>query len=213
MEIFVKVLGLTSAALTTTSFLPQAIKTWKTRSTDDLSPLMFTLFCIGILGWLFYGIFIEDLPMILANIVTIILAGSIMFFILAGRKQHKVRIGHIGIWAEDIDKLSEFYAYWFGAAVGPRYVNSEKGFSSVFVDFKQGVRLEIMHRDDQATGKNQNGNMHLAFSLGSKENVDMLAGEMVNSGIALTDGPRWTGDGYYEFKFSDPENNTIEITI
>jgi MtN3 and saliva related transmembrane protein len=69
----VTVLGLAAGILTTTSFLPQVLKTWKTRSAQDLSYGMIVLFLSGISLWLLYGVQIQSLPIILANAVTIVL--------------------------------------------------------------------------------------------------------------------------------------------
>jgi MtN3 and saliva related transmembrane protein len=62
------------------SFLPQVLKTWKSRSAKDLSLGMFSIFTLGVALWLVYGIAINDLPVILANIVTLILASTLLFF-------------------------------------------------------------------------------------------------------------------------------------
>lgn len=67
-----------AALLTTAAFAPQAIKAWRTRSTKDISLAMFTLMVTGIALWLIYGILIEDVPLIMANAVTLILAGAIL---------------------------------------------------------------------------------------------------------------------------------------
>ncbi len=74
------VLGLAAATLTTAAFLPQVIKTWRTRQTRDISLGMFLVLCIGICLWLVYGILRGDLPLILANAVTLALAGTILAF-------------------------------------------------------------------------------------------------------------------------------------
>lgn len=76
----ISVLGLLAASLTTISFLPQVFKTWKSRSAKDLSLGMFSIFTLGVALWLVYGIAINDLPVILANIVTLILASTLLFF-------------------------------------------------------------------------------------------------------------------------------------
>lgn len=81
--------GFIAAILTTISFLPQAIKTIKTKSTDDLSPLMYGAFFTGVNCWLIYGIFIEDLPMIAANMVTSVLSGIIFFVVLKNHLKKK----------------------------------------------------------------------------------------------------------------------------
>ncbi|MEL6440095.1 MAG: SemiSWEET transporter [Cyanobacteria bacterium J06621_8] len=70
--------GLLAGALTTISFLPQAIKTWKTRSTKDISLAMFLCFCVGVLLWVIYGFYTENLPVFLANLTTFTLAFSIL---------------------------------------------------------------------------------------------------------------------------------------
>lgn len=67
-----------AALLTTAAFAPQAIKAWRTRSTKDVSLAMFALMVTGILLWLVYGILIEDAPLIVANGITLILAGAIL---------------------------------------------------------------------------------------------------------------------------------------
>ena len=72
------ILGLAAATLTTAAFLPQVIKTWRTRQTRDISLGMFLILCLGICLWLVYGILRDDLPLILANAVTLALAGTIL---------------------------------------------------------------------------------------------------------------------------------------
>ena len=54
---------------------------------------------------------------------------------------------------------------------------------------------------------------HLAFSVGSKEQVDALTAQLQRDGYRVIDGPRWTGDGYYESRVLDCDGNPIEITI
>jgi MtN3 and saliva related transmembrane protein len=71
-------IGLLAAFCTTLAYAPQAIKTWRTRSTADISLGMFSLMVVGIVFWLVYGLLIEDLPLILANLVTLSLAGTIL---------------------------------------------------------------------------------------------------------------------------------------
>ncbi len=73
-------LGFAAATLTTAAFLPQVIKTWRTRQTRDISLGMFLVLCIGICLWLVYGILRGDLPLILANAVTLVPAGTILVF-------------------------------------------------------------------------------------------------------------------------------------
>jgi MtN3 and saliva related transmembrane protein len=75
-----QVLGLAAGALTTAAFLPQVVKTWKSRSAKDLSLGMFSLFCLGVLLWLVYGLMVMDIPVIAANLVTLMLASTLLFF-------------------------------------------------------------------------------------------------------------------------------------
>ncbi len=73
-------IGLIAGSLTTISFLPQVIKTWKSRSAKDLSLVMFSLFCTGIFLWLIYGLLIHSWPVILSNAFTLVLSSTILFF-------------------------------------------------------------------------------------------------------------------------------------
>jgi MtN3 and saliva related transmembrane protein len=73
-------LGLAAGSLTTTAFLPQVIKTWKSRSAKDLSLGMFSLFCLGVLLWLVYGLVVRDIPVIAANLLTLMLATTLLVF-------------------------------------------------------------------------------------------------------------------------------------
>lgn len=77
------IIGLTAGFCTTVAFLPQAIKTWKTKSAKDLSLGMYSIFCTGIILWLIYGFLINDIPVILTNLASIILASSILYFKLS----------------------------------------------------------------------------------------------------------------------------------
>ncbi|MEB3282554.1 MAG: SemiSWEET transporter [Lyngbya sp.] len=78
-------IGLLAGSLTTIAFLPQVIKTWKTKSTRDVSLEMFAIFCTGVFLWIIYGALIGDLPVVAANIVTLSLASTILFFKLKYR--------------------------------------------------------------------------------------------------------------------------------
>lgn len=72
-------LGLFAALLTTIAFLPQVIKCWKTQRTKDISFLMYLILSVGVFLWLIYGFSIKDLPLILANLITLILVSSVLF--------------------------------------------------------------------------------------------------------------------------------------
>jgi lactoylglutathione lyase len=125
-----------------------------------------------------------------------------------------VRIEHVALWARDLEAVAAFYARWFGARIGERYENPRKGFASRFLDFAGGARLEIMTRTDvdaRGTGE-QLGLAHIAIVVGNEAAVDALAARFAGEGIAVIDGPRLTGDGYYECVVRDPEGNRVEIT-
>ena len=76
----VEIIGLIAAILTTSAFVPQVIKTWKTKDVEGLSLTMYSVFFVGIVLWLVYGILIESLSVILANIITAILALILVYF-------------------------------------------------------------------------------------------------------------------------------------
>jgi len=71
-------LGLAAGALTTIAFIPQLSKTWKSKCADDVSLAMMSIFCTGVFLWLLYGFWIQALPIILANLVTFVLAALIL---------------------------------------------------------------------------------------------------------------------------------------
>ncbi len=73
------VIGLIAAFATTSSFVPQVIKILKTKDTKGVSLVMYVIFTIGILLWLIYGLLLFDIPIIIANSVTLILASIILF--------------------------------------------------------------------------------------------------------------------------------------
>lgn len=76
----IEMLGLVAGGCTTIAFLPQVLKTWKSRSAKDLSLGMFSFFCFGVLLWLIYGIMVNDIPVIAANGMTLMLASTLLFF-------------------------------------------------------------------------------------------------------------------------------------
>lgn len=71
-------IGLAAGTCTTIAFLPQALKCWRTRSTRDISLSMFLVLVAGVALWLAYGLMLGDVPLVAANGVTLLLAGSIL---------------------------------------------------------------------------------------------------------------------------------------
>ncbi|MDV3310383.1 MAG: SemiSWEET transporter [Cyclobacteriaceae bacterium] len=76
----IQMLGLVAGACTTIAFLPQVIKTWKSRSAKDLSLSMFSIFTLGVGLWLIYGFLDNNIPVIAANFITLMLAATLLVF-------------------------------------------------------------------------------------------------------------------------------------
>ncbi|MES2005896.1 MAG: SemiSWEET transporter [Bacteroidota bacterium] len=77
---YTTILGLAAAACTTISFLPQAIKTIRTKNTSGISLFMYSLFAFGTLLWLLFGLFTSNIPVVSANAVTLIFAIVILIY-------------------------------------------------------------------------------------------------------------------------------------
>ena len=71
-------IGLVAGLLTTTAFIPQVLKIYRTKSGKDISARMFSLFSAGIVLWLVYGILLHSVPLILSNVVTLVLSLTII---------------------------------------------------------------------------------------------------------------------------------------
>ena len=128
-----------------------------------------------------------------------------------------MRIEHIALWTTDLERCKQFYSTYFGATPGTGYVNSAKGFESCFLSFKDGARIEAMKTTAFSpviaeSGAQRMGFTHLAISVGSEQWVNTLTQKLKDDGFPVLDGPRRTGDGYYESVVLDPDGNRIEIT-
>jgi lactoylglutathione lyase len=126
-------------------------------------------------------------------------------------------IEHLAIWTTDIDRCVAFYETYFGATAGDRYHNPAKGFESRFVSFDSGARFEVMSTTTLnpvalEAGAQRMGLTHFAIAVGSDSAVDALTERLRGDGYPILDGPRRTGDGYYESVTLDPDGNRIEIT-
>lgn len=129
-----------------------------------------------------------------------------------------MKIEHVAMWVRDLEAMRSFYQTYFNATSNDKYVNSNKGFSSYFLSFDKGARLEIMHNDAIPTTADDpmaqfTGLIHIAMSVGTEQEVDALTARLANDGYNVVDGPRRTGDGYYESVVFDPEGNRLEITL
>jgi len=127
-------------------------------------------------------------------------------------------IHHVAIWCKDLEKVAIFYERYFDGIKSDKYINPSKGFSSYFVTFESGAKIELMTRKDITTTNNAIaaqglGLIHIAISVGSREKVDELTRQLETDGFLVESRPRTTGDGYYESCVLDPENNRLEITV
>ena len=127
-----------------------------------------------------------------------------------------MRIEHIAMYVNDLEKTKDFFVAYFQAVPNERYHNKKTDFRSYFLTFDGGARLEIMHKPQMEDGEktlNRTGLVHMAFCVGSREGVDELTRRLKDDGYSVISGPRTTGDGYYESCVLGPEGNQIEITV
>ena len=126
-----------------------------------------------------------------------------------------MKIEHIAIWTKDLEKMKDFYLEFFDLTVNEKYHNPVKNFSSYFLSFESGARIELMYRPDIATiiDSTDIGYAHIAISVGSQERVNAMTESFRNSGHTILGIPRTTGDGYYESVIEDIEGNVIELTV
>ncbi len=127
-----------------------------------------------------------------------------------------MRIEHIAVWADDIERLRAFYTEYFGMKSNDIYTNPRKQFHSYFLSFGEGqTRVEIMNMPDlpePASRSRMKGLAHFAISVGGKEKVLALTERLRRDGYTVLSEPRTTGDGYFESAVADPEGNCVEIT-
>lgn len=127
-----------------------------------------------------------------------------------------MKIEHIAMYVNDLEKTKEFFVTYFNAESNSGYHNIKTGFRSYFLTFEEGARLEIMSKpkmDNSSKTPARTGFIHIALSVGSKEKVDILTEQLKKDGYETISGPRTTGDGYYESCIVGIEGNQIEITV
>ncbi len=123
---------------------------------------------------------------------------------------------HVALWTYNLEGMKNFYCTYFNGHAGNLYTKQEKGFQSYFLSFDTGSRLELMTMPSIPNNindiqKQYTGFIHVAFSVGGRENVDALTKRLKKDGYTHIDGPRETGDGYYESCILDPDGNRVEI--
>ena len=83
---YIDLFGFSAALLTTIAFIPQLYKTWQTKSAEDVSLIMLILFITGLICWIIYGLKIDSIPILVANIITFIFNFSILILKITYRK-------------------------------------------------------------------------------------------------------------------------------
>ena len=127
-----------------------------------------------------------------------------------------MRIEHIAMYVNELESARDFFVKYLGGISNDGYHNEKTGFRSFFIRFEDGARLEIMNKpsmEDIEKPVNRTGYIHIAFSVGSVEEVDRLTRVFREDGYEVLSGPRTTGDGYYESCIVGIEGNQIEITV
>lgn len=128
-----------------------------------------------------------------------------------------MKIDHVAVWTSNLERLKQFYIRYFAVECSSKYVNEKRGFESYFLRFDSGARVELMYLPSLLRLEDSDvsfiGYAHLAIGVDLKENVDNLTSRLKADGYVLLSGPRYTGDGYYESVFLDPDGNHLEITI
>jgi len=128
-----------------------------------------------------------------------------------------MKLEHIAIWTDNIELLRNYYVSFFDGQSNEMYINPKTQFQSYFISFESGARLEIMSMPNIPENTNDTinaqhkGIIHIAFSVATKQEVDAKAALLQANGFELLNGPRVTGDGYYEFVTLDPDMNRLEV--
>jgi len=125
-----------------------------------------------------------------------------------------MRIDHIAIYVKNLERAKDFFVKYFEGHANSKYINENKGFSSYFISFSDGSRLELMNRRDitEHSFINHLGYAHISISVGTGKKVQELTWQLQADEYEVLSEPRITGDGYYESCILDAEGNIIEIT-
>lgn len=123
-------------------------------------------------------------------------------------------VSHIALYTLHLQRMKNYYETYFEAVSNLKYHNPSTGLETYFLSFGDGAKLEIMTRPDLTKEEEpmlRTGWAHLAFQLGSNEEVDRRTQQLSNNGYAVFSAPRITGDGYYESCVADPDGNRVEL--
>lgn len=128
-----------------------------------------------------------------------------------------MKIEHVALYCKDLEQMRQFFIEYFDAVSNELYHNERTGLRTYILSFPNGgTRLELMQRpnmvDVDPTQPNI-GFIHVSFALGRRESVDEQTRKLLHAGYKVDDGPRITGDGYYESRIIGPEGIQIEITV
>lgn len=126
-----------------------------------------------------------------------------------------MKIEHVAMYVKNLEQSALFFETYFGGNRNALYHNPKTGFSSYFIRFSDGSRLELMNDKlkIEKPEKLQLGYSHIAFSVGSENSVIALTKRLKSDGYCVVSEPRTTGDGYFESCICDNEGNRIEITV
>ena len=126
-----------------------------------------------------------------------------------------MKIDHVAVYVADLEGARAFFMKYFDAKSNEMYHNPRTGLKTYFLSFGGSARLEIMSRPGLAAahvGAPCAGYAHMSLSVGGKEAVDALTERLRADGFKVVDGPRTTGDGYYESCVAGAEGILLEIT-
>ena len=127
-----------------------------------------------------------------------------------------MKIDHIAIWTYNLEGMRNFYLHYFDASSSEIYYNHSKEFSSYFILFDGGCRLELMEMPNIGKSRNDpmkqyTGPAHFAINAGTRAEVNRLTEILRMDGFNIISDPHTTGDGYYESVILDPDRNRVEI--
>ena len=127
-----------------------------------------------------------------------------------------MKIDHVAMYVNDLEAAKDFFVNYLSGRSNEGYHNPRTDFRSYFISFDDTARLELMKKpdmDDYEKTLNRTGYAHIAFSVGSKKQVDELTERLRAAGYEVISGPRTTGDGYFESCIVAIKGNQIEITV